>query len=158
IPTPRPFDGDVLTSDAVRTLASLYKLALQHRCGIRSSAFRGDPTRWKRYTLLESAARRLNDRKIPAAAWCAWSFDVHRAARVPGKPTLAWVWSPKRISDGADWYRQEGAPRYAASRMVMAPLHKALHRDLAAGLIPSGGAAFNHRFWAARNEAAELQR
>ena len=83
------------------------------------SAFK-DPSKSRHYKLLLSAAALFTELKIEPAAWCSFSACVWASQEEtegeekakntrPEVPPVAWVFSPQRIRERENWFRNQGS-------------------------------------------------
>lgn len=177
IPPPGMFEAGSHKVSKVRALARIYRDAVRWRFGQESHAYMsGEPEKWRGYAGMLAAVSALEERKIPPAAWCMFSFDEW--ACVLGKsglPRPTWVWAPSRI-EKHHVYLVADSSRYLSVRRVLAPKHRALVDDWGAmwvSLLASKprdraevaavverhfpGRTFDERFLAAKAEAANAQ-
>ena len=80
-----------------------------------------------------TAMRTLRERGIAPLAWCMFSLDAWtkfakgkgRRSRVSAVPSLAWVYSSKRLNERDEWFAWEEA-RYRGGTVVLTKPHREL--------------------------------
>lgn len=81
------------------------------------------------YKSLRTAARWLADNKIPPRVWFLWSIYIwpcHDGKKSATKlPTIGWIWSPKRMRERNDWFRQEWQ-NYFGNHIISTKAYKKL--------------------------------
>ena len=126
VPRPPLLDPQAGPIERAAALLKAYRGAVKSRYKTDPWHARGYAGTHKAYRQLVAASEALLERRIPPAAWAAWSCDAWKSFK-GGKrpPPIPWVFSVKRIDERAGWYGSE-ENGYTGGNVVLGPKYKAL--------------------------------
>lgn len=127
IPSPPHLDPNESTDNNAQLLDRAYRQALQFRLGMTTRSAR-NISRSKNYKALVRAVEDVLSAEVDPTSWAVWSATVWKDFACKGRklrrPTVAWMFSAKRLKERAGWFRRES--RQLGGQLIYGKKHREL--------------------------------